>query len=560
MRERLLGALWGSLTGDALALGVHWIYQQAKIAKQHGDVRDYVHPAADSYHPNKRKGDFTHYGDQTLWLLEALAADGWSLGGWAQVWQQRMPDYQGYRDGASKSTWAHLQAGGSPEAAGSGSNDLAGAGRIAPLLLLREQLADDALVAAAVAQTRMTHGDPCVAEAAAFFMRWTLALLDGADLEAGLAQAAAAEYATLTVADSLQQARDRLAEPTPKAQKALGLTCHLPEAFPATILAILQHPDDLEAALMANTMGGGDSAARGLLIGMVLGAKLGFSALPSRWVEGLNAQDTVAKATRALLPLNPTGQKPDRAFTFPNAQGEQLAGKLEWPEAEPRALALFAHCFTCGKDVAAASRISRALAKAGYAVLRFDFTGLGNSDGDFANTHFSSNVEDLVAAATALRDRFQAPSLLIGHSLGGAAVLAAGAQLPDVRAVATIGAPATPGHVSHLLARSLDEIADKGEAVVDLAGRSFRVKQSFVDDIHEAEVLSALAGWGKALLVLHSPVDETVNVDEARKVFMAARHPKGFLSLDTADHLLSRAADSEYAAGMIAAWATRYLA
>ena len=246
-------------------------------------------------------------------------------------------------------------------------------------------------------------------------------------------------------------------------------------------------------------------------------------------------------------------------LTFENDSGEQLAALLERPSSAPKAVALFAHCFTCSKDIAAASRISRALSSRGIAVLRFDFTGIGNSEGDFANTNFSSNVEDLICAANHLREHLQAPALLIGHSLGGAAVLAAAAHVPEATAVVTIGAPADPGHLAHLFASSREEIETEGSAVVDLAGRAFRIKKQFLDDIENQPLADRIGRMRKALLIFHSPVDDIVGIENASAIFQAARHPKSFVSLDRADHLLGRAADSEYVAAIISAWATRYI-
>lgn len=235
-----------------------------------------------------------------------------------------------------------------------------------------------------------------------------------------------------------------------------------------------------------------------------------------------------------------------------------LSGLLETPEANVRFYALFAHCFTCSKDVAAASRISRALTAKGIAVLRFDFTGLGNSDGDFANTNFSSNIQDLVAAADFLRKEYHAPKLLIGHSLGGAAVLGVAQKVPESVAVVTIGSPSDAAHVAHNFAAHIDDINDKGEAEVTLAGRNFTIQKQFLDDINSYgnQHISKLK---KALLVMHSPVDSIVNISEAEKIYQAALHPKSFVSLDNADHLLSQKNDSEYAADVIAAWASRYI-
>lgn len=246
-------------------------------------------------------------------------------------------------------------------------------------------------------------------------------------------------------------------------------------------------------------------------------------------------------------------------IAFPGASGATLAARLESPEGKARAYAVFAHCFTCGKDSSAAVRISRALAAHGIAVLRFDFTGLGQSDGDFANTNFSSNVADLIAAARHLGDAYAPPQLLIGHSLGGAAVIAAAHALPDVRAVATIGAPVDVAHVAHHFDAHADEIAEKGEAEVTLAGRRFTVKRQFVEDLSEQNQAERIAQLKRPLLVLHAPRDEVVGVDNAARIFQLAKHPKSFVSLDDADHLLSNHADADYAASVIAAWAARYV-
>jgi uncharacterized protein len=250
---------------------------------------------------------------------------------------------------------------------------------------------------------------------------------------------------------------------------------------------------------------------------------------------------------------------PSEHASFPGAHGSLLAARLDTPDAAPRAHALFAHCFTCNKDIFAASRISQALVEHGIAVLRFDFTGLGHSEGEFANTNFSSNVADLVAAADWLRSTQQAPALLIGHSLGGAAVLAAAHAIPEVRAVATIGAPSDPSHVAGLFREHVPEIEAHGEALVQLAGRPFRIRREFLADIAQQNLREKIAGLGRALLILHSPVDATVAVGNATGIFVNARHPKSFVSLAEADHLLTRRSDAVYAANMIAAWSERYL-
>jgi len=248
---------------------------------------------------------------------------------------------------------------------------------------------------------------------------------------------------------------------------------------------------------------------------------------------------------------------PNRSkFQFEGSTGEKLAGLLETPDQPPIATALFAHCFTCGKDIAAASRIARELVKRGYAVMRFDFTGLGSSDGDFANTNFTSNVEDLVAAATHLRDAGMPPTLLIGHSLGGTAVLTAAHQVPECKGVVTIGSPADAQHVSHQFECDIATIEANGEAEVNLAGRKFLIKKQFLDDINRSNI-DHIGRLKTAFLVMHSPVDTTVNIKEAERIYHAAHHPKSFVSLDDASHLLSKASDAEYVAEVIAAWALR---
>jgi len=244
---------------------------------------------------------------------------------------------------------------------------------------------------------------------------------------------------------------------------------------------------------------------------------------------------------------------------FPGSLGGQLAARLDSPPGTPIAYALFAHCFTCSKDTLAASRISTALTARGFAVLRFDFTGLGGSEGDFANTNFSSNIADLVAAAAWLREHHEAPKLLIGHSLGGAAVLAAAGEIPESKAVVTIGAPFEPGHVKQLLVSSLPGIESAGEAEVELAGRKFRIRKQFFDDIGSRNNREAIGNLRKALLIFHSARDTTVSIDNAAQIFMAAKHPKSFISLDAADHLLTRREDSEYVAAVLSAWASRYI-
>jgi len=246
-------------------------------------------------------------------------------------------------------------------------------------------------------------------------------------------------------------------------------------------------------------------------------------------------------------------------FDFPNAKGERLAAVLDLPLGKPVAFTLFAHCFTCGKDILAAKRIAERLAMHGIGVLRFDFTGLGGSEGEFANTLFSSNVDDLIAAADHLRKMHDAPAILIGHSLGGAAMLAAAHKIPEARAVVTIAAPYDPRHVTSLFKADIDKIQAQGEVEVTLAGRPFRIKREFLDDVADKKLQDCLANLRKALLVFHSPTDDLVGIENASHIFTAAKHPKSFVSLAGADHLLSQKSDAVYVANVIAAWAERYL-
>ena len=250
---------------------------------------------------------------------------------------------------------------------------------------------------------------------------------------------------------------------------------------------------------------------------------------------------------------------PTERIEFPGHDGTALAARLDLPEGPHVATALFAHCFTCGKDIPAARRIAARLAGLGIAVLRFDFTGLGHSGGEFENTSFTSNVEDLIAANGYLASRGMVPSLIIGHSLGGAAVLRAAAQLDTIKAVVTIGAPFDPGHVTHNFSDALSQIEAEGSAEVDLGGRKFRIGKGFVDDVSSTGLSASIANLKAALLVLHAPLDTIVGIENAGEIFGAAKHPKSFVTLDGADHLVTSPQDAEYVASVIATWSERYL-
>ena len=251
---------------------------------------------------------------------------------------------------------------------------------------------------------------------------------------------------------------------------------------------------------------------------------------------------------------------PSKKLYFEGNANHRLSALLDMPaESDPVAFALFAHCFTCTKNLKSATHISRALTREGIAVLRFDFTGLGESEGVFADTNFSSNINDLIAAAAFLERRYAAPKILIGHSLGGAAVLQAASEIPGSQAVATIGAPADPGHVMHLLQDRKEVIETKGEADVVLEGRQFKIKKQFLDDLEGVHMAEVIAKLKKPIMIFHSPLDHTVGIDNAAKIFQLARHPKSFISLDKADHLLMNEADAQYVGTMVAVWARKYI-
>lgn len=249
-----------------------------------------------------------------------------------------------------------------------------------------------------------------------------------------------------------------------------------------------------------------------------------------------------------------------KKINFKNKDKQELAGRLEMPKnGKPHNYVIFAHCFTCSKNLTAIINIARELTAAGYAVLRFDFTGLGESDGDFENTNFSGNVDDLVAAANFLKENYKAPSIMVGHSLGGAAAVLAAAQLPEVKAVSIINSPSYPSHVLKLIGEHAEDIAKNGKAKVNLGGRSFTIKKQFLDDLESNSLLTTVSDLDKALLILHSPQDRTVAIKNAEEVYKAAHHPKSFISLDGVDHMLSKTEDSQYVGKVIASWASKYV-
>ncbi|MGJ8723510.1 MAG: alpha/beta fold hydrolase [Roseibacillus sp.] len=540
---------------DALSLGPHWLYNQGKIARLYPEgINDFDDPHS-SYHPHRKKGQFTHYGDQMLLVAQATAASPqWSLPIFRSVWQNGMTDFDGYLDGASKTTLEHLAR--DIEHPASDSNDLAGASRFVPTLFLKDSTLDQRITAARD-QTALTHGDGFVIDAAEFFVRATDAILSGLSIPTAFEQAAAAKYPHLPAKDWLQQAQDALSnDDYLQATADFGLTCHIPEAFPATLyFALRWHSqgstlteEAFLTTLSDNGLAGGDNSARAIPLAVFLAAA-GCPTPTSLW-ENLTDHETLNALESLLTSDQPTSQK----VTFTGANGDQLDARLELPATPPRAFALFAHCFTCGKASQAATTISRALAEQGIATLRFDFTGLGNSDGDFANTSFISNVQDLVAAANHLREDFAAPTLILGHSLGGAAVLAAASEIPELTHIVTLGAPYDPGHVTQLFENDLPQIRSQGQAEVTLAGRKFNIGERFLTDLNGHDQEERIANLRRSLLIMHAPSDNIVGLENAGKIYSAAKHPKSFLALEKADHLLTDSTQARYAANLIAAW------
>ena len=496
---------------DALSLGSHWIYNQGKIARLYPEgVTDFDDPHS-KYHPNRKKGQFTHYGDQMLMLAQATAASPqWSLPIFRAVWQNGMTDYDGFLDHASKDTLENLA--NDLEHPASQSDDLAGASRFAPTLFLPEASLDQ-LVTAAREQTAFSHGDGNTIDAAEFFTRATHAIQDGASIPEAFEQAAAANYQNLPAQEWLAKAKDALSnDDFLKVTTDFGLTCHSSEAFPiALYFALRWHKqgatcteDAFLATLSDNILAGGDNSARAIPLAVFLAAA--GCPTPTHLWEDLADHKTLSALETLLIPGKASSEK----VTFKGANGDQLDARLELPAGPPRAYAIFAHCFTCGKSSRAAATITRALAEQGIATLRFDFTGLGNSDGDFANTSFISNVQDLVAAADHLRETFAAPTLILGHSLGGAAVLAAASEIAELTHVVTLGAPYDPGHVTHLFEKDISKILSEGQAEVTLAGRKFQIGERFINDLNDHDQKKRIANLGRDLLIMHAPHDEIV--------------------------------------------------
>lgn len=533
--------LKAALVADALSLGPHWVYNQTKLARIFPEGISKFHDPASPYHPSKKAGDLTHYGDQTLMLKSSLSSTNtFSLPQWREDWTTSMSSYQGYIDGATKETLQ--QSGHKP----SSSNDLAGASRIAPILDLDLSLEDSIL--AARQQTSLTHGDPGLPDAAEFFIRAAFGMQDGVNILSAFESAAAqGHYPHLPVSQHLSSIQGLLGQDIMSTAAKLGLTCHLPEAFPLTLFFALQPNSDFLSTISQNGLAGGDTSARAMLLALLYAQS--ESGLIAGFYEQINTPSSTTPQT------TPGSNK----VQIPTPSGN-LAGVLDLPEETPKAYALFAHCFTCGKDFVPEKRITQRLAKQGIASLRIDFRGLGSSDGSFSESSFLTNIEDLLLAAAWLEENFSAPQLLIGHSLGGSAVLAAASLLPHTKAIATIGAPAEPAHVKHLFEDYIPDIIRHGSTEIQLAGRNFTIGKIFLDDLErhdQMNQISKLTGIEK--LILHSPSDNTVPLENAGDIYSALNHPKSFISLANSDHLLLTKGKAEYVADLISIWSSSAL-
>ncbi|MGE9266520.1 MAG: alpha/beta fold hydrolase [Verrucomicrobiales bacterium] len=543
-----------AFVADALNLGPHWVYNQAKLTRSFPDgVFDLTDPLT-NYHPGKAAGDFTHYGDQLLAQLQAYAVYGrWDQGIYEQIWRALWTDERSYQDGATKETLARLA---DPSAPPSMSNDTAGPARAILLLPMLEGVEHESLIEAVREFTAFTHGDAETVDTAELFARIYLEIGAGKPIPEAVASACQVSYGTLEASVYLEKARSRLDDADPMQVAAdFGLTCHNPEALPLILYFLLRFPDDWAEALSQNALAGGDNAARAIPLSIFLTQSHGWGEAQERLYAGLTAR---VRLDLLLAEGAPSGGRSE-AVTFPNEQGEQLHAVLELPPGTPKAYTIFAHCFTCGQSFRAARELSAALARYGIATLRFDFTGLGRSEGDFAETSFLTNVRDLTSAGRFLASEYQAATLLIGHSLGGTAVLAAAHELPEVKAVATVGAPAEPSHVEHLFAAHIPEIREKGKAEVELAGRKFEIGLGFLEAVAEFCQECKIAELKRDLLILHSPTDQVVGIENAGYIYSAAKHPKSFISLTEADHLLLQDGAARQVARLIAAWAVRSL-
>ncbi len=539
-----------ALVADSLSLATHWIYNQSKLKREFPDGVTSLHAPSSHYHVNKGAGDLTHYGDQTVWFAELLGGQSYNQSAWKACWLEKMKSYEGYVDIASQET---IASGGNGK---SGSNDLAGAARIAPLF--DAHLTIEELIEAARSQTLLTHGDEEVSDAAEFFVRAVSLVQEGKDFSSAIKEASTlGEYRNLPVAEHIEKASkadkdDYLAE-----SSKFGLTCHNPEAFPLVLYFLIHHGENFADAISKNAMAGGDTSARSMIMALFFVARDGD--VGDELFGELNIDNEAGNASTPTCPKKLKSFSAGSHQVNIESENGNLSGALEYPEGEIKAVALFAHCFTCGKDFFPAVRVSKALAALGIATLRVDFSGIGKSDGSFASTSFLTNLDNLHTASEWLDEHIACPALLIGHSLGGAAVYAVAGSLCDETAVVSIGAPADPAHVLHLIEDYLEEIESKGEAEVSLAGRSFVIGKKFIDDLKTYDHQTKLKTLVGHKLVMHAPTDTTVELSNAGEIYSLLQHPKSFISLPGADHLLTDKEDAEYVANVIAVWAQKAL-
>ncbi len=527
-----------ALVADALNLGPHWVYNQSKIARVYPEgVRQYTDPVS-PYHGSKKAGDFTHIGDQLFFLHESIQANGgvYDSEVWKKDWVEKMSDYKGYLDSATKTTLETKAE--SP----SDSDEVAGAGRCAPLLDLDMPM--DEMIQAAKNQASLTHGSAEVTELAEFVVRTVFAIREGLGFyEAFLKAAEMGNYSVLEPMKHIKSAKTASTEDHLKVASDYGLTCHFTDAFPLTLYYAIHFGESFEECLSLNALAGGDNTARGILLAVFFCARDG------------EVSDVLFNKLNVNTGKENLEMAPGANDVEIDGKHGKLTGVLEMPEGEVSYTAVFAHCFTCGKDFLPEKRITQALAKRGIATLRIDFSGLGSSEGEFSESSFLTNLDDLVSASDWLTRKFTSPNLLVGHSLGGASVLAAAKKITSVKAVATIGAPSDPAHVAHLFEAHLPEIEESGEANVKLAGRSFTIGKRFLDDLKEHNQEHALAALsGVSTLIMHSPEDEIVPLKNAGVIYSALSHPKSFVSLVGADHLLTSPKDAEYVADIIKIW------
>lgn len=541
--------LKAALVADSLSLGAHWVYNQSKIARTFPDGIYTLSSPLSAYHKGKTAGDFTHYGDQAYWLqLSIEKANSFDLENWKSHWLEKMASYKGYIDSATKDTIATSAA--SP----SSSNDLAGATRIAALLDIDASL--EVTVSAARAQTQMTHGDDHVVDSAEFFIRTLFAVREGSNFTSAIDHAAnTGAYQTLAPADFIQAAKSAAPDDHLAVATTMGLTCHFPEAFPLSLYYAIHHGDSFANCISKNALAGGDSSARAMFLALLFVAR---DANILETIDPLASQLNIGTAPtpQTQTELAPPNSPGSHSVKIPLPTGN-LAGVIEIPEGEIHAYAIFAHCFTCGKDFLPEKKITQGLAANGIATLRIDFSGLGKSSGDFKDSSFLTNIEDIKIAANWLDQLYQKPSLLVGHSLGGTAVLAVASQIPSIQAIATVGSPADPSHILHMFEDHLDEIKQNGSAQVSFAGRMFTVSQRFVDDVCSYDHVKHLNELDGHKLIMHSTNDQTVDLKNAGEIYTHLKHPKSFFALNQVDHLLTAPDDAKYVANVIGLWARK---